>query len=165
MPEKDIYMEEHWEEIQSEIASRGFVIFPDTITSTEHKAFWPTAGGVHKFLDLAHELERKVIYLHSSKFDSEDALDLLFLIAPDDLVDYNDETVRDCLRTLGVEGRGEAKEYLKTTKFYEGRRVDIRVEWVFDGIIHVYWKRPAWFADISKLAERIVDISESLAYE
>jgi hypothetical protein len=165
MPENDINMEEHWEQVQSEIASRGFIVYPNYIFSSEHKAYWPKEEEIVKFLDLADELERKVIYVYSSKFDSEEALDLLLLSAPSDFVDYDVETVRECLRSLGVEARAEAKEYLKTTKFYEGRRVSIRVEWVFDGIIHTYSRKPAWYADISELAGRITVLSEILAYE
>ena len=165
MPETDINMEELWEEVQSEIASRGYIVYPNYIFSTEHKAHWPKEEGLVKFLDLADQLERKVIYVHSSKFDSEEALDLLLLAPPSDFIDFGVETVRECLRSFGVEARPEAKEYLKTTKFYEGRRVSIRVEWVFDGIIHTYSRKPAWYTDISKLAERIIVISESLAYE
>lgn len=165
MPETDINLEEHWEEIQSEIASRGFVVYPNYIFSTEHKAYWPREEEIAEFLDLADELERKVIYVHSSKFDSEEALDLLLLSAPSDFVDYDVKTVRECLRSLGVESSAEAKDYLKTTKFYEGRRVSIRVEWVFDGIIHTYSRKPAWYTDISELAARILDLSESFLIE
>ena len=120
MPETDINLEEHWEEVQSEIASRGFVVYPNYIFSTEHKAYWPKEEEIAKFLDLADELERKVIYVHSSKFDSEEALDLLLLSAPSDLVDYDVKTVRECLRSLGVESSAVAKDYRKTTKFFEG---------------------------------------------
>jgi hypothetical protein len=165
MPETDINMEELWEEVQSEVASRGFTVYPNYIFSTEHKAQWPKEEGIVKFLDLAHELERKVIYVHSSKFDSEEALDLLLLAPPSDFVDFGVETVLECLRSFGVEASPEAKEYLKTTKFYEGRRVSIRVEWIFDGIIHTYLRKPAWYTDISELAGRIIDLSESLSYE
>ena len=165
MPETDINLEEHWQEIQSEIASRGFVVYPNYIFSTEHKAIWPEEEEIAKFLDLADMLERKIIYVHSSKFDSEEALDLLLLSAPSDLVDYDVKTVRECLRSLGVESSEEAKDYLKTTKFYEGHRVSIRVEWVFDGIIHTYLRSPAWYTDISELAARVLDLSESLVYE
>jgi hypothetical protein len=165
MPDTDINLEEHWEEIQSEIASRGFIVYPNFIFSTEHKAYWPIEEGISKFLDLAVELNRKIIYTSSSKFDTEEAIDLLLLSAPNDLVDYDAKTVRECLRSLGVESSAEAKDYLKTTKFYEGRRASIRVEWVFDGIIHNYSRIPAWYTNISELAARILDLSESLTYE
>lgn len=165
MSETNINMDEHWEEIQSEIASRGFVIFPIYIISTERIAFWPQEEGLIKFLDLALELERKIVYTYSSKFTSEDALDLLLFSAPDDLVDYDVDTVRGCLRSLGVDTTSEAKDYLKTTKFYEGHRDMIRVDWVFDGIIHAYRRRPAWYTDITELAGRITEISESSSYE
>ena len=165
MSETDINMDEHWEEIQSEIASRGFIVYPNYIFSTEHKAYWPNEEEIAKFLDLADDLERKVIYVRSSKFDSDEALDLLLLSAPSDLVDYDVKTVRECLRSFGVESSAEAKDYLKTTKFYSGRRVSIRVEWVFDGIVHTYSRKPAWYADISELAGRILDLSESFLNE
>jgi hypothetical protein len=90
---------------------------------------------------------------------------MLLISAPSDLVDYDAKSVRDCLRSLGVENRPEAKEYLKTTKFYEGHRVSIWVEWVFDGIIHTYSRKPAWYTDISELSAMILDLSESLAYD
>jgi hypothetical protein len=165
MPENDINMEEFWQEVQSEIDYRGFVVYPNFIITSDHKAYWPKEKGVVKFLDLAQELERKVIYAYSSKFDSEDALDLLLISAPSDFTDYDVETVRECLRLFGVESSEEAKEYLKTTKFYEGRRVSIWVEWVFEGIIHTYTRKPGWYTDITELAGRIIDLSESLAYE
>ena len=41
----------------------------------------------------------------------------------------------------------------------------IRVDWVFDGVIHAYRRRPTWHTDITELAGRITEISESLAYE
>ena len=165
MPEKDINMEEHWEQVQSEIASRGFIVYPNYIFSTEHKAYWPNEEEIAKFLDLADDLERKVIYVRSSKFDSDEALDLLLLSAPSDFVDYDVKTVRECLRSLGVESSAEAKDYLKTTKFFEGHRVSIRVEWVFEGNIHTYSRKPAWYTDISELSAMILDLSESLAYD
>ena len=160
MPENDINLEEHWQEVQSEIASRGFVVYPNSILSSEGTAPWPTQEGLVNFLDLAQELERKVIYVHTYKFDSEDAIDLLLLSAPDDLVDYDVETVRDCLRSLGVETCAEAKDYLKITKFYEGHLLSISVEWVYEGITHTYWRRPAWYRDISELAVRVTDLIE-----
>lgn len=165
MPETEINLDEHWEEVKSEIASRGFITYPNYIISTERIAFWPRQKGIAKFLDLALELERKVVYVHSSKFNSEDALDMLLISAPDELIDYDVETVRDCLRSLGVETTQEAKDYLKTTKFYEGHRESVRVDWIFDGIIHAYRRRSAWYTDISELAGRITEISESLGYE
>jgi hypothetical protein len=165
MSETNINMDEHWEEVQSEIASRGFVKYPIYIISSERIAFWPKEEGIVKFLDLALELERKIVYTFSSKFTSEDALDLLLMSALEDLVDYEVDTVRDCLRSLGVDTTPEAKDYLKTTKFYEGHREMIRVDWVFDGIIHAYRRRPAWYTDITELAGRITEISESLAYK
>ena len=165
MPQTDINMEELWLEVQSEIAAREFKVYPNYIFSSEHKAYWPKEEEITKFLDLADTLDRKIIYVQSSKFDSEEALELLLLSAPSDLVDYDAKSVRDCLRSLGVENRPEAKEYLKTTKFYEGHRVSIWVEWVFDGIIHTYSRKPAWYTDISELAAIILDLSESLAYD
>lgn len=63
---------------------------------------------------------------------------------------------------MGVENRSVAKDYPKTTKFYSGHRVSIRLEWVYDGIIHAYWRRADWYRDIADLAERIIDLSESL---
>ena len=110
MTEHEINMEEHWQEIQSELDSRGFIIYPNSILSTEGKAPWPTQEGITKFLDLAEKLERKVIYVDTYKFDSEDAIDLLFLTALEDLVDYEVETVKECLRFLGVETSEEAKD-------------------------------------------------------
>ena len=115
MAEHEINMKEHWQEIQSELDSRGFIIYPNSILSTEGQAPWPTKEGITKFLDLAENLERKVIYIDTYKFDSEDAIDLLLLTAPEDLVDYEVETVKDCLRSLGVETSEEAKDYLKIT--------------------------------------------------
>jgi hypothetical protein len=165
MSETDINMEELWEEVQSEVASRGYIVYPNYIFSTEQKAYWPQEEGIVKFLDLADQLERKVIYLHSSEFDTGEALDLLLLAPPSDFVDFGVENVRECLRSFGVESTPEAKDYLKTTKFYDGRRVSIRVEWTFDGIIHTYLRKPAWYTDISELAGRIIDLSESLSYE
>jgi len=165
MPETNINMDEHWEEVQSEIASRGFVIYPIYIITTERIAFWPQEEGIVKFLDLALELERKIVYTYSSKFTSEDAIDLLLLSAPDDLVDFDVDSVRGCLRSLGVDTTPEAKDYLKTTKFYKGHREMIRVDWVFDGIIHAYRRRPDWYTDLTELAGRVTEISESLAYE
>ncbi|MFC1923599.1 hypothetical protein ACFLY4_09970 [Chloroflexota bacterium] len=165
MPETNINMDEHWEEVQSEIASRGFVAYPDYISSSERTAFWPQEEGIIKFLDLALKFERKVVYIYSSDFTSEDALDFLLLSAPDDLVDFNIETVRDCLRSLKVDNTQEAKDYLKTAKFYEGHRDLIRVDWVYDDIIHTYRVRPGWYVELIELAGRITKISESLAYE
>ena len=165
MSETNINMDEHWEEVQSEIASRGFVIYPLYIISTERIAFWPKEEGIGKFLDLALELKRKIVYAYSSKFTSEDALDLLLLSAPDDLVDYDVDTVGGCLRSLGVGTSPEAKDYLKTTKFYEGHREMIRVDWVYDGIIHTYSRRPTWYTDITEIAGRVTDLSELLSYE
>ena len=160
MTEHEINMEEHWQEIQSELASRGFLIYPNSILSTEGKAPWPTKEGITKFLDLAEKIDRKVIYIDTYKFDSEDAIDLLFLTAPEDLVDYEVETVKDCLRSLGVETSEEAKDYLKITKFYDGHLQNIRVEWIYEGIIHSYWIRAGWYGDISKLAVRVTDLIE-----
>lgn len=165
MPQTDINMEELWQEVQSEIAARGFRIYPNYIFTTAHKAYWPKEEELAKFLDLADAFDRKIIYVQSSKFDSDEALDMLLISAPSDLVDYDAKSVRDCLRSLGVENRPEAKEYLKTTKFYEGHRVSIWVEWVFDGIIHTYSRKPAWYTDISELSAMILDLSESLAYD
>ena len=165
MPETNINMDEHWEEVQSEIASRGFVIYPGYIISTERIAFWPKEEGIVKFLDLAMELERKIVYTYSSKFTSEDALDLLLMSAPDDLVDYDVDTIRDCLRSLGVDTTPEAKDYLKTAKFYEGHRDLIRVDWVYDGIIHTYRVRPGWYVEIIELAGRVTNLSEFLSYD
>ena len=165
MSQTDINMEELWQEVQSEIAARGFSIYPNYIFTTEHKAYWPKGEEFTKFLDLADALDRKIIYVQSSKFDSDEALDMLLISAPSDLVDYDAKSVRDCLRSLGVENRPEAKEYLKTTNFYSGHRVSIWVEWVFDGIIHTYSRKPAWYTDISELSAMILDLSESLAYD
>lgn len=165
MPESDINMEEHWGEVQSKIESQGFLVFPNTILSTESIVFWPLEAGIEEYLDLAQQLERKIIYLKSLEFNSNEALELLLLSAPSDFIDFDVETVRDCLKSLGVENRPEAKDYLKTTKFYEGHRVSIRVEWVYDGIVHVYWRKPNWYAEISELAGKIIDLSESLAWD
>lgn len=155
MTETDFNLDKHWEEVQSEIASRGFIVFPSSILLSERTALWPIEEGLIKYLDLALLLERKVIYLHSSKFNSEDALDLLQLSSPDDSVDYDISTVRECIQYMGVENRSVAKDYLKTTKFYSDRRMSIHLEWVYDGIIHSYWRRADWYADIADLAEKL----------
>jgi hypothetical protein len=123
MSKNDIDIDEQWELVQTEIASQGFVSYPSYIISTEHIAFWPPHEEIIKFLDLALELECKLVYTRSSKFTADDALELLLLTAPSDLIDFDVDTVRDCLRSLGVDASQEAKDYLKTAKFYERLRM------------------------------------------
>ena len=48
MPENEINMEEHWQKVHSEIASRGFLVYPNSILSSEGKALWPTQEGLTK---------------------------------------------------------------------------------------------------------------------
>ena len=164
MPNNDINMDEHWEQVQTEIASRGFVVYPNYIISSERMAFWPQEESITKFLDLALELDRKVIYTRSSKFTADKALELLLLTATHDLVDYYVDTIREGLRSLGVDATQEAKDYLKTAKFYEGHRELVQADWVYDGIIHTYRRRPPWYGELVDLGARIIDISEELAF-
>jgi hypothetical protein len=164
MSKPDIDMDELWEQVQAEISARGFATFPGIVVATEHNAYWPEDEGLSKFLDLAQVLERKVVYIKSSNFTQEDALDYLLLTAPSDLVDFEVASVRDCLRSLGVETTQEAKDYLKLANFYDGRRDLIRVDWVYDGIIHIFKLRPEWSNEILDLAEKIADLSESLTF-
>ena len=74
MPKTDINMEELWQEVQSEIAAREFKVYPNYIFSSEHKAYWPKEEEIAKFLDLADALDRKIIYVQSTKFDSEPSI-------------------------------------------------------------------------------------------
>ena len=160
MTSTNISLREKWKEIQSEISSRGFLIYPHSILSTEGTALWPEEEGITRFLELAQELDRRILYVDSSEFTSDYALDMLLLSAPDNYDDYDVETVSECLEALGVRSSVEAKEYLKISKFYEGRIYQIRIEWVYEGIVHAYWRKSNWHKDIYAQAERVTELSE-----
>lgn len=155
-------LEEDWSAIQSELSTRNFHIYPAPVIASEAFAPWPDDRPITEFLDFAEQCQRQVIYASAHNFDSDDALELLLLLATLDFSIYDVETPRDCLQVMGVASSDGAKEYVKLSKFYEGKIMHLSVQWVYEGVVHLFRRKAGWHEELEKLAGRLAEMADEL---
>lgn len=155
-------MELLWREVNQDASSRGFLVFPASISLESSTAMWPAERGIAEFLDLASALGKRILYIRSRELDPDELIDSV-AIALSGVIDALDaDTPEQFLREAGVIAEPEAQDYLAFGQKHYGERIDIRVEWVHEGVIHRFWGHARWHGQLLEKAGEVAELIESL---
>ena len=164
MPNEHEDVEQIWEQISESISSLGFQVFPSSISGTDGVAIWPVSEGFAKFLDLATSLGKKILYVHTIDFSSEELIDLVMNFLPTDIGEYDVETVEGFFASLGVSSDSQVTEYIEYGRRFAGRLASIRLEWVHEGVVHRYWRMADWYGFLLEKGGEISDLIEHQSF-
>ena len=153
-------MELLWREVNQDASSRGFLVFPASISLEGAMAMWPTERGIAQFLDLASALDKRVLYIRSRELAPDDLIDSVAIALSGAIEALDAETPEQFLREAGVIAEPEAQDYLAFGQKHYGERMDVSVEWVHEGVVHRFWKHARWHGQLLDKAGEVAELIE-----
>lgn len=155
-------MELLWREVYEDASSRGFLVFPASISLEGSSAMWPAERGIAQFLDLAGALGKRILYIRSRELDPDELIDSVAIALSGAIDALDADTPEQFLREAGVIAEPEAQDYLAFGQKHYGERIDIRVEWVHEGVVHRFWKHARWHGQLLDKAGEVAELIESI---
>jgi hypothetical protein len=161
MPAREDKLDRLWQTVNEEVSSRGFLVFPGSVSSDAPAAMWPTAKGIGPFMDMALALGCRVVYVHSRQLTPGELIDsvAVSLAAAIDALDA--DLPEQFLEQAGVAGEPMAMEFLKFGKQYYGRRVDVSVEWIHEGVVHRFCEFSEWYGPLLDKAGDVAELIDT----
>ena len=158
-------MDRLWTDVNQEVSTRGLLVFPGRISLQGPMAFWPTEKGTGAFLDLALALGCRLVYVHSRLLAPEDLVDSVAIATLSSIDVADDITPEDFLEQAGVGAEGVAHDYLRYGTQHYGLRLDVSVEWVYEGVVHKFVERADWHPTLVEKAGRVAELIDELQDE
>lgn len=148
-------IETEWEEAQALIAERKIHLFPSEISDSKNKmADWPDDKPLGGFLDLAHTLGVQLIYARLETFSDTTLVEL-----EDFALGETKEGETILLSSSDVEKlKDNARQYMDRPFYFS-------LEWLYQGIIHGYFRTADWYEDLLNLATELQEVSEQRQQE
>ncbi len=140
-------LEQVWPEVQKELASRGFMVFPSPPVNMDQSgssapsplAMWPPDRTLEEFLDLAVALSMRLVYAWEWRFTEQDL---------DDVMGEWDQA---------SESASEARPPRRRVAGYVGRITSINVQFTYGGVVHGWEQHAPWKAELESLRPPAVD--------
>lgn len=140
-----IGIEQLYEDINEQISTSDFDIFPSGISGTDGVAFWPESEGFNRFIELAKSLGKRILYVKAIYFTFDELIDLVMSYLSIDPEEHDYESVEGFFKSLGISSDLNVRKYQEYGKQFDGRIESISVEWVHDGIVHRFWSIADWY--------------------
>ena len=128
-------LESEWKQVETSIQKRKLLVFPNMVHFDETYAAWPEEQGVESFLDLAQSLNIRLVYSGKTEFSSGEMEELVAELRSDESED--EEAISSATQHIYA----IAKPFL-------GRTMMFWVQWVYEGIIHIFRKTADWYEDL-----------------
>jgi hypothetical protein len=154
-------MERLWRQANEGASSRGFLVFPGSISLEGPMAMWSADEGIAQFLDMAGALGKRILYMKSRKLGPDELIDAVAVALSGAIEALDATTPEQFLREAGVMTEPEARDYLKFGKEHYGQRMDVNVEWVHEGVVHRFWKHADWHGQLLDKATSVAELIES----
>jgi len=148
MSKTAVGLEIEWKQVKELLEKRKFLVFPNRVGFGEKYAVWPEGQGVESFLDLAQSLDVRLIYFSKAEFSFGDIKELVAEFYSDDL---EDEEIASA----------ETNRIEEMTKPFLSKISMFMVQWVYQGVVHVFFRTADWYEALEvDLEEHHVDVEE-----
>ena len=152
-----------WQQATAEASSRGFLVYPGAISIEAPAAMWPQEKGIPAFLDLAKTLGKQIVYLNSAKLTPQEVLDSLAFALEDPQDVFEADSPESFFKQIGVSNQPEVQDYLRLASQHYGRRTNVSLEWVHEGIVHRFLAHADWHLPFVDKTADVADLVESAA--
>jgi hypothetical protein len=161
MPAREDKLDRQWHTVNEEVSSRGLLVFPGSISLQAPWAMWPTGKGIGPFLDMALALGCRVLYVHSRSL-TPDELIAAVSVSLASIIDALDADLPEqSLEQAGVAAEPVAMEFLQYAKQYYGRRMNVSVEWVYEGVVHRFSEFSDWYGPLLDKGSDVAELIDA----
>ena len=154
-------MDRLWDKVQREVSSRGFAMFPSSISLEGPMAPWPRDRGVGPFLDLAKSVGALIVYAESNVLSATDPLDAVATALGRPLEELGAESPEQAFVDLGISSEPEARSVLEFARAHYGQRASVRVDWAHAGVVHRFLRYAAWYSELMERVEGVAGLLDA----